>query len=172
MIIFTPIKDLPYEYLERKNIRQVVKYNLSSYYADIPTLVGLVPNPEFMSEDAIRTNEVDPRFDIEFHQYIMNNPQSFDQFMNIVLPVYMNPDTLVQVLISESNYRDAITESIIKLIQARYGYNSYIIHDIEDFLYAEESTFSIPGLFSMDQDLQRWHMMHIGEIESMEEAYE
>lgn len=159
MIIFTPIKHIPVEFLEAKGIRQVVTYNLSSYYSDCHTLNLLVPSPQFISEDLLNGDCTTPEFDISYHQFILNNDGAFLQLMNIMIPVFTNPDTLVQVLINVSNFRDVITESLAKLIQQRYGYNSYLIYDLDDFMYVEESTMSVPGLFAMDKDVQRWQLM-------------
>lgn len=159
MIIFTPIKDIPQELLEYKGVREVIKYNLSSYYVDIPLLSNISPSSEYVPESVLNGDFNSPDFDIAYHNHIMTNDAAFVQFMNIVIPVFQSADVMVQILIKQSEYRDAITESIMKLIQQRYGYNSYIVNDIEDFIYVEESTFNIPGLFTMDQDLRRFHFL-------------
>lgn len=159
MIVFTSIKNIPDRILEELRIRQVIKYNLSSYYEDIPYLINLLPNTEYIPVE-VASGEVDsPDFDIDYHNYIfdINKSQAFISFMQIIIPVYMHPDILVQILIEESSYRDVITESLVKLIQQRYGYNSYIIHHVEDFETMREQEFSIPGLFMMDQDLMLYN---------------
>lgn len=156
MIVFTPIQNIPVEYLEYKRIRQVVKYNLSSYYNDAPTLEALIPTPNNIPSNVIFGDATDPIFDIEYHNYIINSQPAFMQFMNIIVPAYTSPETLVQIMIRSSNIRDVITESLLKLIQQRYGYNAYIVNELEDFLYTTESDFSIPGLFTLDQDLAKW----------------
>lgn len=159
MIIFTPIKQIPVELLTQKGIRQVVAFNLSSYFNDYPTLNLLVPSPQFISEDLLNGDCTTPEFDMSYHNFILNNDEAFLQFMNIMIPVFSNPDVLVQILINVSNFRDVITESLIKFIQQRYGYNSYLVYNLDDFVCVEESDMSVPGLFAMDQDLQRWQMM-------------
>lgn len=159
MIIFTPIRQIPVEVLEVKGIRQVAVYNLSSYYSDIPTLNLLIPSTLSVPEEILNGDCDTPEFDISYHNYILNDNNAFMQFMNIIQPVYTNPDVLVQILINKSEFRDVITESLIKLIQQRYGYNVYLINDIEDFIYADEPSFTIPGLFNMDIDLQKWQLM-------------
>lgn len=156
MIIFTPIKSIPDDVLVLKGIRQVVTYNLSSYFSDVQTLNMLIPSIEYLPEEIMEGDSNIPAFDIAYGNYIISNNEAFIQLMNIIIPAYTSPDVLVQILINKSEFRDAITESLIKLIQQRYGYNIYIINDIEDFLYASESDFSIPGLFTLDQDLTRW----------------
>lgn len=159
MIIFTPLQFIPMEYLEYKGIRQVVKYNLSSYYNDAPTLNELIPNAD-IPEEVLQGDCTGPEFDIAYHNYILNNPASFMQFMSLIVPAYTDPDVLVQVMIRPSRFRDILTESLLKLIQQRYGYNVYVVNELEDFLYVDESDFSIPGLFNMDQDVARWQSMN------------
>lgn len=170
MVIFTPIRSIPVEMLAMKGIRQVVTYNLSSYYSDVPTLNRLIPSVEYISEDIMMEDiSCFPTFDIEYGKYIIQNTDAFIQLMNIMVYAFTSPDTLVQILIGRSEFRDAITESLVKLIQQRYGYNICIVNEIEDFLYTEESDFSIPGLFTIDQDLARWrNIIGIQEEDSYE----
>ena len=159
MIVFTSLQFIPNELLEQKGIRQVVKYNLSSYYNDAPTLSNLVPTPSNVPIDVVQGDRSDPSFDIAYHNYIINNPQAFAEFMNIIIPAFVSPETLVHIMIKNSDYRDVITESLAKLIQQRYGYNICIVNEIEDFIYTEESDFSIPGLYAYDNDFIRWRSM-------------
>ena len=140
MIIFTHIKDMPIELLEYKGISVIEKLNLTSYYADIPYLGNLNPSIEYIPESIF-------------------NDAAFIQFMSIIVPEYMNPDVLVQILIERSEYRDVIVESLMKLIQQRYGNNCYLIQTEEDFAYTERQSFSIPGLFTLDKDISRWQML-------------
>lgn len=159
MIIFTPIRIIPVEMLEYKGIRQVVTYNLSSYFSDVPTLNMLIPSTAYIPEESLAGDCDFPSFDISYHKYLIENNNAFMQLMNIIIPAYQSPETLVQILINDSPFREAFQESLIKLIQQRYGYNVCRVNEIEDFIYAEESDFSIPGLFTLDQDIARWHTM-------------
>lgn len=161
MIIFTPIHDIPDAYLEWKNIKQVIKYNLSSYYNDAPTLNYLIPSFEHVTEDVLTGDKTSPEFDKSYYNYVVNNDSAFLQMMNLVLPVFMDPNVLIQVFIQDSPFRTAVTESLIKIIQWRYGYNCYIINEVEDFLAATESDFSVPGLCTMDADVARWRLFHL-----------
>lgn len=159
MIIFTPIITFPENYLDYKGIKNIIKYNLSSYNSDVQSLGSLIPNPEFIPEDCITGDCSTAEFDMAYHASIFNNPNSFYQFMNLIIPVYMYPDLLVQILINKSPYRDIITESLIKLIQQRYGYNSFIINEIDDILYTDEPDFSISGLVALDNDIEQYRNM-------------
>ena len=160
MIIFTPHRNIPVEMLEEKGIRQVVTYNLSSYFSDVPTLNMLIPSIEYLPKEALDGDINDiPIFDITYGKYIIENDLAFIQLMNIIVPVYQSPETLVQILVRETPYSNAISESLSKFIQQRYGYNAYFINELEDFVYTEEQDFSIPGLFALDSDLGRWRLM-------------
>lgn len=159
MVVFTPILNIPEHLLISKGIRNVVKYNMSSLHAGLPTLFNLVPTFAEMANTPLYEFD-NPTFDMAYHKFILDNDASFNEFMSIMIPANLNPDCLVQVLIKQSDFRDTITESLLKLIQQRYGYNCYIINEVEDFVYAEESDFSIPGLFLFEQDRGRWLMMN------------
>ena len=161
MLVFTSIRDIPESILEQLRIKQVVKYNLSSFYIDGIYLNGLIPLNEYIPEEVLEGNGSSNEFDINYHNYIFNNQTAFMSFMKMIIPVYNDPETIVQVLIHESEYRNCILESLVKLIQQRYGYNSYIIHDINDFWYMEEQKFNIPGLFNMDNDLHIYNMLFL-----------
>ena len=163
MIIFTPILNIPNELLMAKGITSVIKFNLSTYYVDVPTLFNLVPT--FTNKQDKSLNDYDnPSFDIAYHRYLLDNNVTFNEFMSIVIPANMNPDCLIQVLIKQSEFRDVVTESLLKLIQQRYGYNCYIVNEVEDFIYTDESDFSIPGLFAFEQDRARWFALNnVGE---------
>ena len=74
MVIFTPIRLIPVEMLEIKGIRQVVVYNLSSYYSDVPTLNMLVPSIEYLPEDLMDGDISSfPAFDVAYGKHIMEN---------------------------------------------------------------------------------------------------
>lgn len=155
MIIFTPLKELPVEYLEYKGIRQVVIYNLSSYFSHAPTLNHLIPSSMNIPEDVLMGDCDNAIFDMHYHKYVLENNESFMQFMGIVNQSFMYPDALIYIMVMNSPYSNAITESLMKLIQQRYGANSYMINEPEDFLYVEECDFSVPGIFAMDNDIKR-----------------
>lgn len=160
MIIFTPIKDLPNEILEYKGIERVIKYNLSSYVADVSKLDMLIPSPEFISEDVLHGDCTDASFDIAYHGYILQNDYAFLQLMSIMIPEFTEIGVLIQILINVSDYRDIISESLMKLIQQRYGHNCFYVYNPEDLIYIETQDFSVPGLFALDSDIARWRIMN------------
>ena len=162
MIVFTTLKNIPREYLDMKGIRQVVKFNLSSYFSgeDITILDKLIPIG-MIPDDVVTGNSTSPEFDRYYSNYIFQNQNAFFQFMNIIVYEYMDPSVLVQVLINTDGIREAISESLMKLIQQRYGMSSFYVFTPEDFMYINvpEVGVSIPGLFTLDQDLAQYRNM-------------
>ena len=102
MIIFTTLKDIPDGYLEFKGIGQVVKLNLSSYYLDETAinLNKLIPISGSIPEEVITGDCADPEFDKMYHNFIFTNDDSFFQFMAIMVPEFLEPTVLVQIMIS------------------------------------------------------------------------
>ena len=62
---------------------------------------------------------------------------------------------IVCILVQRDPYRDAIMESIIKLIQQRYGYNCWIIEDEDDLDVIREQQMFPEGIIALDNDIDR-----------------
>lgn len=144
MLIFGPYNCIPYS-------RDIVVYNYSSLTEHIPRMGLLVP------PDVVQ-NMGEYELDVVYYNYIMNNDDLFILFMNIILPIYSGSD--VYVCISKFGYNDYtnnMNESLIKMIQQRYGYNAAVINDISDLDYItpEDFSFSIQGLHNLDEDKKR-----------------
>lgn len=90
-------------------------------------------------------------YDMEYANYIFQNTQQRIEFLVIMNSLLMG----IPVLICIGNYPGMyeMAESLLKLIQARYGYYGYIItkYDIEN-LDMYNSTFSVPGLELFDKE--------------------
>ena len=173
MIIFTNILRIPEYYLERKGIKRVYVYNLTSYYSDgVINLNSLIPSIDNIPEDVLNGSCDTADFDIAYHQYILNNNSAFVDFMSIMIPAYMEPDSLVQVLIEDSPYRNAISESLAKLIQQRYGYEIFYIYEPEYFLSIDDPDFmNVNGVQNIDQDVNRYREMMYGSGYYTEDEY-
>lgn len=125
-------------------------------------------NLSSMSEDFERVAIIPPlninvqesdRFDSEYFNYIFSNDTIFLEFMKIIMALYYGYD--VYIIVTQEPSYDYITESLAKLIQCRYGYNSYIVNDPEDILMIgtdiiPEGEFSLPGLAMLDADKERY----------------
>ena len=98
-------------------------------------------------------------FDIAYMNYIMNNDLVFKQFFDIIYNLYIGVD--VYLIIDESDWSINLIESLLKLIQQRYGYNANRINCIDDYLQAVNSKFISGfnpyfGLQNLDMDKERY----------------
>jgi hypothetical protein len=154
MIVFMDNPNLIPYLQSRFQKRNVAIFNLSSLYSgyidatDLITKISPInntglPMPEFV-------NSI--QFDIQYMNSIINTPELFYQLIRIVDISYEG--NIVIVLVQRDPYRDAVMESLIKLIQQRYGYNCWIIEDQYDLDCIMESTFTPMGLMTLDQDIK------------------
>lgn len=96
-------------------------------------------------------------FDIKYMHYILDNDYIFINFMSIIMDLYYGKN--VYLIISDSNdeWCSMITESLLKLIQQRYGIVAAKIDSFEDIFYVEDSTFNpYYGLANLDMDKERY----------------
>ena len=107
-------------------------------------------------------------YDIKYMQWIFGNNSVFMQFMNIMSALYNGAD--VFLIVTDENWSNITVESLLKLIQQRYGINAVLINTMEDLQYAEDSIFEPYGIINLDQDLERYQciMASIGGIQSGE----
>ena len=93
-------------------------------------------------------------FDIKYMEWIFSNNAIFISFMSILVHLYNGYD--VFLIITDEGWSDMLVESLLKLIQQRYGINAVSIKSLEDLQYAEDSIFEPYGLVNLDQDLERY----------------
>lgn len=143
-----------------QQINNPIIYNLSSYYSGFEDLSSLITKISVFNATNMPINEFiySPQFDNMYAQGVFNNDELFTDFLKIVLNATLGN---IIVLISHDPYRDAITESIIKLIQVRYGYNCWEIEDVDDLSCLRESFFTPQGILNLDQDKYRYDMLSI-----------
>lgn len=104
-------------------------------------------------------------FDLKYYQYIMNDNIAFMEFMSkIVMNLYEGKD--IFLVISEDDWSIILIESLLKVIQQRYGINGTKIETQEDLFFAEESDFDPGyGLMNLDQDKERFIYQYTSEQE-------
>lgn len=128
-----------------------VIYNLTSLREGFNSLYLLIP-----PNDIGRFTDRD--FDIAYANYIMNNDNVFCEFFQIIYNLYIGKD--VFIIVSEENWSENILESLLKLIQQRYGYNAVRIDSDDDYIFARNNmTFDFAygyGLYNLDQDKERF----------------
>lgn len=128
-----------------------VIYNLSSMIEGFTPLRLIPPNSigRFTDRD----------FDIAYMNYVLGNDQVFCEFFQIIYNLYSGVD--VFIIASADDWSENILESLLKLIQQRYGYNATKISTEEDYIYAMNSSY-IPdfapgfGIYNLDMDKERF----------------
>ena len=157
MIIFTPCPDIKEILMAvRPDSYNFYEFNLSSYINRGISLTPIIPNPEYIPQEIIIGSAETPDFDIAYGNFIMGQKEQFFMFMNLVLPLYNDPSACVIVYIADSPVRNVIMESLIKLIQQRYGYNAYIVNVPTDIACViDDSTFTPRGILNIQEDSMR-----------------
>jgi len=93
---------------------------------------------------------------------ILSNEQSFDQLMSIMIPLYEGRDVFICITNDSLNqYLNGMNDLLMGFIQNRYGYNSAIINDEEDFFsfYRPDFKFTTQGIMNLDVDRKQWAQM-------------
>lgn len=131
-------------------------YNLNSMKEGFPRFKFLVPPNQlgkFLDRD----------FDIAYFNYIFQNDNVFYEFFSIIYELYINND--VYILVDSSmDWAENIGESLLKVIQQRYGYNGYLCDSEEDDLWINNS-YESPhfdptfGIYNLDIDKERYTLM-------------
>lgn len=128
-----------------------VMYNLSSMREGFISLQALIP-PNTIGR------LTDREFDIAYANYIMSNDTLFCIFFQIIYNLYIGKD--VFIIVSTEDWSENLLESLLKLIQQRYGYNAVLINTEADYLYAITSmSFGFApgyGIYNLDQDKERF----------------
>lgn len=101
------------------------------------------------------------QFDMDYANFLLNNDSMFVEFFTIINELYLGNNVILLVTFDPGF--DYITESLTKLIQQRYGYNTHYINSIEDLYDIEDSTeFSFGGLYNLDIDKERYILLTYG----------
>lgn len=125
-------------------------FNFTSLAERYPNRLDLIP-PNSLGANTERD------FDINYMNWIFYNNAQFVALMQIINNLYNGMD--VFLAISKDDWSMMTVESLLKLIQQRYGINSIIINTYEDLEYAEDSVFEPYGLLNLDQDLERYQFI-------------
>lgn len=98
-----------------------------------------------------KSNNETNQYDIEYANFIFQNTQQRIEFLNLVYQLQIGNHVLIMIGNYPGMYEMA--ESLLKLIQTRYGYNGYIVdrYDLEN-IDLFESRFSVPGLLLFDKE--------------------
>lgn len=122
-----------------------------------------VYNFSSLKEGFVRLNLLPPHtlgsnseyeFDVNYMNYILGNDLIFMNFMVIILEIYNGNN--VYLLVSNDDWSQLLIDSLMKLIQQRYGINGIQVETMEDFYYAKDDSFADYGIINLDQDKERY----------------
>lgn len=99
-------------------------------------------------------NRQDKDFDMYYHDYIFSNDNVFYEFMKIVMTIYYNKNIII--LVTKDDFYSLVSESLMKILQQRYGLISNNINNIDDLNYVVECEFTLNGIYNMDIDKERF----------------
>lgn len=155
MIIFTDNPNYVSMIQSRFN-RPVVIFNLSSLYSGFIDATELLTNLSSINYTGLPMPVFveSVEFDMQYMASIMNNPNLFGKLMMILSNSYEG--RIVVLLVQRDPYRDSVMESLIKLIQQRYGYNCWIVEDPEDISCIKEDDYNTYGLLTLTEDLKKY----------------
>ena len=129
-------------------------YNITSYNERLRRLNLMPPCDLRFYKDGSR------EFDMFYADWILSNDIVFFEFFSIVYDLYMGKD--VFLCMDDGDWSENIIESLLKLIQQRYGYNGCMIDSFESYVYAQNnitSRFESFGLMNLDIDKDRFSIM-------------
>lgn len=86
-----------------------------------------------------------------YQAYVEKNPDAFKDFMEIMMAYYYNTEVIVLTDLS-SPVIYPIMETIVKLIQKRYGYLASIVSEMPDLFHCKESDMSEQGAINFLRD--------------------
>ena len=134
---------------------ETVVYNITSFKEGLVKLNLLPPIDRRLCRDGGRD------FDMYYAQWILCNDNIFFDFFRIIFDLYMARD--VYLVMDSQDWSENILESLLKLIQQRYGYNAAYIDSFEAYIYAQNNMISqfepTYGLMNLDQDKDRYSII-------------
>lgn len=139
--------------------REIAILNLSSLYSGYINITHLIANISPINTIGVPMPEfVDSYdFDMQYAAAIFNNPLLYESFINIILRSYEGQ--IVCILVQRDPYRDAVMESLIKLIQQRYGYNCWLIEEPDDIDIISEQMIPPNGIITLDNDISQYNQL-------------
>jgi hypothetical protein len=93
-------------------------------------------------------------FDVKYMHWIMDDNRNFIQLMRIINDIVSGMN--VYIVISLDEWSEVLIDSLMKLIQQRYGINGCRVIDIDDLINAEESGFEDYGIYNYNEDRLRF----------------
>lgn len=147
MLMYGPARSI--QYIEK----DCIIYNFNSLIEGYQKLYLIPPN------NLGATNAYE--FDCNYMHYILDIDNNFIEFMKIMIPLYQNTSDVYLIIDDQEIWALEVIESLMKLIQQRYGINGVLIESKEDYLEANDDCFDpFFGINNMDGDSQRYQEIY------------
>lgn len=99
-------------------------------------------------------------FDQQYISLILTNDTYFMEFMKIINLLKDGKDVFILTYNEESTF-NPISETLLKFIQQRYGYDYQEVHSVSDYNPYDPSGFTTPGILQFDDDFRRYEELII-----------
>lgn len=126
--------------------------NFCSLNENYPRL-HLLPPMDFKLIPPSNPESAEYEFDMRYANWLLNDTDAFIDLMQIVFSMYQGYD--IFLLVSDDIQMEAYTQSLLKFIQQRYGYNGFYITCIEDLFNAEDQVIGGIGAMNLHDDKER-----------------
>ena len=150
MILYGPSSCLPYIDRDRFHV-----FNLTGLIETGDSLKILIPPNELGRTDSFE-------FDVNYYNYIMGNNKIFVTFFRIIQVLYSGKSVFIIYDIN-ADWSEGLMESLLKIIQQRYGYNAYYVttdNDIMEAIMSDDTHFDPGyGLANLDADKLRYQVL-------------
>lgn len=146
MLVLGPHQLVPYFVEENPNTKI---YNLTSLVEGYEKINILPPiNGVYLDEIL---------FDKYFHDFIFNNEPVFIEFgTKILYNLFSCINVYIIVDPNEINIFGTISETLLKIVQCRYGYHGAIVNTINDIAYLnKDEMFNVSSINIVDMDIDR-----------------
>lgn len=117
----------------------------------------LLPPIDFRTCTSGNPESAEYEFDMQYAQWLLSDNNAFIDLMQIVYSIYQGYD--VFLLITDDIIMEQYTQSLLKFIQQRYGYNGFYIKSMEDLFNAEDQPITGVGLMNLLDDKERLSLM-------------
>ena len=164
MILFTNNLDLVGLLRESHPTLKITVANFTSAYSgydDVTALATRINKIQRPVELTTRQFMETPGFDAAYAMTVLNDPKMFEALMRIILHDFEGE--VVILLIQRDDYRDAIMDTLMKLIQIRYGKGSWVVEEDYDLEFMDEDSivnvatdYTSDGLLRLDEDRKRY----------------
>lgn len=146
LIFADPVNDpkLAREIYDKNSLEQIRLYNFGSLLNLGTRLDALYPLPHVMAllreaNFGEGDDELTLKFDLAYFQQLMNDTNTFKALMTFMAETQEDKDVVVICNYNERNFQPVV-ESLMKMVQERYGISAYVVNVLEDLEAIDRTT--------------------------------